>query len=301
MSHGVIFDIKRYAIHDGPGIRTTVFLKGCPLKCYWCHNPEGQQSSSQRMYHAQRCIGCGECRAHCPSGAISASEQGPCVDVQTCRRCRTCEDVCPAEAVTFAGRTVDAATVLAEVVKDIPFYDDSEGGVTFSGGEPLMQPAFLLDLLKACGKNEIHRAVDTTGYAPQKDLLAVAAHTDLFLYDIKHLDPEAHLAFTGVTNQTILENLKQLARNGAQITIRLPVIPQFNDHISHLTQMGHFLSSLPGIRSVHLLPFHQRARAKYERLGMCLPHEDIAKPTAPHIQHLAQRLEQFQLKVRIGG
>jgi pyruvate formate lyase activating enzyme len=297
----VIFDIKRYAIHDGPGIRTTVFLKGCPLTCPWCHNPEGQQPRPQRMYHAQRCIVCGECIEHCPAEAITASTNGNHLDPNRCRMCQTCEQVCPADAVTFVGRTIDSAAVMAEVVKDIPFYDDSQGGVTFSGGEPLMQPTFLIDLLKACGENDIHRAVDTTGYAPCEDLMAVAEHTELFLYDIKHLDPQAHLAFTGVSNQIILENLKQLARNGGDITIRIPVIPKFNDSPAHLTRLGQFLSTLPGIRSVHLLPFHQRARAKYTRLGMCLPSDDIVDPPATHMRQLAQQLKQFQLEVRIGG
>lgn len=189
MVTGDIFDIKKYAIHDGPGIRTTVFFKGYPLYCRWCHNPEGIEKKNRRFFRINRCIDCRECEVVCPENAITGTQEALLWDASRCVFCETCAQRCPSGAVTFIGKTGSVDDVIAEIEKDILFYDESEGGVTFSGGEPLMQPEFLLELLCETGKLDLHRTVDTSGYADLKTILRVAEHTDLFLYDLKHMNP----------------------------------------------------------------------------------------------------------------
>ena len=301
MLTGVIFDIKKFAIHDGPGIRTTVFFKGCPLTCRWCHNPEGWTIAAQHIYQQERCLGCGECVQLCPQHAIEASNKGILWDDDSCLQCKTCVHACPSEAHEFIGQTVSVDEVVETIKKDIVFYDTSHGGVTFSGGEPLMQAEFLLALLKACGQLELHRAVDTTGYAEAELLYAVADHTDLFLYDIKHMDPHRHKSYTGVSNEKILDNLKLLARHGANVTIRLPAIPGFNVNDENIERTGVFVSSLPGIRKISLLPFHYAASAKYTRLGVHCFSSEIPIPTRSVLNDMADRLGDFGLQVKIGG
>jgi pyruvate formate lyase activating enzyme len=222
-------------------------------------------------------------------------------DDESCMQCKTCVQTCPAEAHEFIGQTVSIDEVVEKIKKDIVFYDTSLGGVTFSGGEPLMQAEFLLNLLKACRQLDLHRTVDTTGYADAEPLLAVAGHTDLFLYDIKHMDPEKHKRFTGVSNEKILNNLKLLARHGANVTIRIPVIPGFNANDGNIKRTGAFVSSLPGITKINLLPFHNAASRKYARLGVHCFSSEIQIPTRREINDLADRLGDFGLQVKIGG
>ena len=212
MTNGTIFDIKRYAIHDGPGIRTTVFLKGCPLQCWWCHNPEGLSEDSQRFYNADRCIGCEICMDTCPNHALAMGPDGVILEPQKCDHCFNCAQVCPTEATRKIGRSVDVSELLQVIEQDRLFYDQSGGGVTFSGGEPLSQTPFLIEMLSACGRIGFHRAVDTSGYAEPDQILAVAEHTDLFLYDLKLMDSQKHLKYTGMTNELILENLVPAGR-----------------------------------------------------------------------------------------
>lgn len=301
MAEGVIFDIKKYAIHDGPGIRTTVFFKGCPLACRWCHNPEGLSVASQRDYRQERCIDCGECIQICPREVLTRTADGIVADPAKCDLCQTCAAHCPSEAVDFVGRKVTVAEVVRQIEKDTAFYDQSGGGITLSGGEPLMQPEFLLELLEACGSLDLHRTVDTTGYADAGLLLEVAQQTDLFLYDLKLMDAAKHRDFTGVSNRLILNNLKLLSQNKARIQVRIPIIPGINNDADNINRTADFVSALPGVEHIAILPFHNSARGKYGRLGMECIASEIECPSDAHLEIIAGWLEKSGVQVKIGG
>ena len=301
MQTGEIFDIKKFAIHDGPGIRTTVFFKGCPLSCWWCHNPESLSTAPQRLYRRERCIGCQECLAACSNGAIREFEGQLQWTADECRYCRSCASACPAEAVEFIGHTMTVDEVVVEIAKDTPFYDQSGGGVTISGGEPLMQPSFLIQLLDACGEQGLHRTVDTSGHADTQTLLETASRVDLFLYDLKHMDPEKHYRYTGVSNDMILTNLKQLSRQGARIIIRLPLIPGINADEENIELTGSFLASLCGDIGINILPYHCAAEAKYRNLDLKNKAFDIQRPCEDVIASVARQLASYNLEVKIGG
>lgn len=301
MQTGLIFDIKRYAIHDGPGIRTTVFFKGCPFSCWWCHNPESLEIAPQGLYSKERCIGCGQCTNICPSGALRLTPRGVVTKHALCEYCGTCALICPAEARELAGKYQSVENLMEIIEKDVLFYDESGGGATFSGGEPLLQTDFLLELLKACGQRDIHRAIDTTGYADTKLLMEIARETELFLFDIKLMDPQKHKQYTGVSNRKILHNLERLAREAVEITIRIPLIPGINDDDENITRTGTYISRLPGVENVDILPYHEAARYKYLKISTNYNAKNILPPTRDRLSAVAQRLESFGLKVRIGG
>lgn len=301
MKNGMIFDIRKYAIHDGPGIRTTVFFKGCPLRCWWCHNPEGQDIKPELVYRESRCIGCGECSKNCQREAISLGAQYVSVNREDCVLCGKCSSVCPSDAFSIAGKQMAVKEILEEIEKDRPFYEESGGGVTFSGGEPLLQPDFLIALLDECEKRAIHTTVDTCGFARYEIIDRIRDKVDLFLYDIKTMDNRKHRKYTGASNERILENLKKLAESGSSIVISFPIIPNINDDDKNVTRIAKFISSLPNIQQVNLLPYHRAGIEKYKNLGKPYKLDKIQPPSNQKIKTVKEKLEAFGITVGVGG
>ncbi len=291
--------MRRYSIHDGPGIRTTVFLKGCPLRCSWCQNPEGQGADPEIFIRPGLCVGCGECASACRRGAVSPDTRA--TDPALCARCGACVEVCPTGARRLLGRDRTVEDLLAEVERDRIFYDESGGGVTFSGGEPLMQPDFLREALEACRRRGLHIAVETCGHAPRELLAEVAARADLLLYDLKSMDSVRHLEATGVSNDLILENLRRARGMGAAVWVRMPLIPGFNDGDGDLRAVGEFVRSLPGRPPLGLIPYNQAAEDKHRRLGRRYALEGLAAPTPAEVRRAASLLESLGLVVALEG
>ncbi|OFW53908.1 MAG: glycyl-radical enzyme activating protein [Actinobacteria bacterium RBG_13_35_12] len=300
MTTGIIFNIQRYSIHDGPGIRTTVFLKGCPLSCWWCQNPESQLSGQEMIFWGDRCISCGACSAICPSSAIQIKNGIPITEKEKCILCGKCIEKCPALAREMIGKKMTVESVIKEIEKDLVFYEESDGGVTFSGGEPLGQSEFLESLLNACQEKKIHTAVDTSGYISWEILEKVAPKVNLFLYDLKIMDSERHRKYTGVSNEIILENLKKLSSAYHNISVRFPVIPGINDDDQNIRETGEFLSSLK-ITQVNLLPYHYIGIDKYKRLGRTYKLVITQPPSEEKLSEISGILSKFNLKVKLRG
>ncbi len=300
MKKGMIFDIKKYAIHDGPGIRTTVFFKGCPLHCWWCHNPEGQDSEPELVYRRSRCTGCGECTKNCPRQAISLRARHISINRKNCVTCGNCSQACPSDVLSIAGRRTSVKEILEEIEKDRVFYDESEGGVTFSGGEPFSQPDFLNALLTECKERGIHTTMDTCGSAPYEVIDRMRDKVDLFLYDIKTMDNRKHKMYTGASNEEILKNLRRLAKDSS-IVISFPIIPEVNDDDKNVAETAKFISSLPNIRQVNLLPYHRAGIEKYRSLGKPYKLSRIQPPSDQKIEAIKKKIEAFGIKVGIGG
>jgi len=293
------FDIKRYALHDGPNIRTTVFFKGCPLRCFWCHNPEGLDPSLEVVTVQERCIGCRECVDGCPEQALSWKGDAISRDNSLCSLCLNCVEICPSLAHEAVGYQSSVERIIEEIKKDLPFYDQSGGGVTFSGGEPLAQADYLIELLQRCGELEIHRSVDTSGYAETDRVLEVAAHTDLFLFDLKLMDSALHEKYTGVGNEQILQNLEVLSKSKATIRIRFPLVGTINDSVENVEAMARFISGLKTIEDVDLLVYHDLAGAKYKKLQRPDLTDRAYTVTPDIVARTRQLLEQHGLTVHL--
>jgi pyruvate formate lyase activating enzyme len=299
---GLIFDIKPYSINDGPGIRITIFLKGCPLNCVWCHNPEGISPNLQKLYSKAKCIGCGTCVENCPVNALTLTSEGIITDFDLCDLCGICADVCPTKAMEMSGKEVTVDEIMKRIRRETVMMDQSEGGVTISGGEPMMQPEFLIGLLDALGREGIHRAVDTAGFVKTEIMLEVAKRTDLFLFDLKMMDPERHKRFAGVSNEKILENLRILASSGANINIRIPLIRGVNADELNIRQTAEFAASLPGDRKqISLLPYHNIAIHKYGKLGQEYDSSEMAEPSPEEIGMAVRLFAEQGLEAVVGG
>lgn len=268
---GTVFNIQRYCLHDGPGIRTTVFLKGCPLRCAWCHNPESQKPAPEITVRRPLCRRCGVCLAVCPAGCHTLSADGHVFDPGKCMRCGACEKNCPARAIETVGAEMTADEVLRTVLRDKPFYETSGGGMTVSGGEPLYQPDFLEELLRGARERGISTAIETSGFASSETIRRAAPLTDLFLYDIKLTNDELHRRYTGMPLAPILENLALLDALGANVTLRCPIIPGVNDTAAHFAAVADLAKTYPAVRGIEIEPYHALGEEKSRGLGRVPP------------------------------
>ena len=295
-----VFDIQRFSVHDGPGIRTNIFLKGCGLRCLWCCNPESQEKQPVLLFDPELCIGCGNCVATCPTGAAAIVNGQLIMERGKCTGCGRCVDGCYADARSIKGVTMTAETVMEEILKDQAFYRNSRGGVTFSGGEPLLHPEFVREIMEKCHARGIHTAVETCGFVPWESFETVLPYTDLFLYDVKHVGSDKHRAYTGQGNELILRNLYQLSRRGAEIVIRVPVIPTFNMDRETLGQIIALAESL-NVQRIDLLPYHRYASGKYRLLGRTYWSPGVEKADVEEIAEIVRTLPAANVKITVGG
>ena len=292
---GLIFNIQKFSVNDGGGIRTIVFLNGCPLRCQWCANPESQQLTPQLMYRENLCISCGTCAKGCAAGVFSADG----LHRERCVRCGSCEKNCPTGALQFSSHRRKLADVEREILKDRVFYEQSGGGVTLSGGEALVQHAFAAALLRRMQQAGIHTAIETTAYADWAHMQSVLAHTDLVLCDLKHMDAQKHLQFTGVSNERILENIVHTCMLGKPVILRIPLIVGVNCDEENLRRTAAFAAE-HGAKEVHLLPYHRLGEVKYRRLGRTYLF-DGRTPDEAELHWAASLIEGYGLPVQIGG
>lgn len=295
----LIFNIQRFSLHDGPGIRTTVFFKGCPLRCRWCCNPESWHPFPEIMTRDIKCIKCGKCQLICPSNAITIDEKRRKIHRVRCTRCLKCAEVCATEAISVAGKCLSLEEVMAEAEADRPFFETSGGGVTASGGEPLLQGEFVCQFLKACKEKGLHTALDTCGYAPWNMLEKVLEYTDLVLYDLKHLNPLLHKQGTGKSNLLILHNAQRVTSE-VRTWLRVPLIPGYNDSEEHLRSLGEFAARLK-VEKISLLPYHRLGKAKYHSLGKRYFFGPVTQPDSEYLEKIRRIVETSGRRVTVGN
>lgn len=302
MNTGLIFDIKKFAINDGPGIRLTVFFKGCNLSCEWCHNPESISPKVQKMYTTSKCIGAVKCIENCPNDALKFTKNGIVTDYNICNLCGICAEVCPTKAFEILGMSKPLDEVMKIIDNEAAFFDHSGGGVTFSGGEPLMHSEYLLELLTECGKRFYHRVVDTTAFSNLDTIMIVAEQTELFLIDLKVMDTSIHKKYTGVNNDKILNNIIELAKTNVDIIFRIPLIKGVNTSKENIMKTAVFIESLEGNRNVvNLLHYHKIAENKHEKLGNPEGFIEFEAPAESKIKEIISIFKGYGIKASIGG
>jgi pyruvate formate lyase activating enzyme len=294
---GMIFNIQKFSLQDGPGIRTTIFMKGCPLQCKWCSNPESQSRHSQIWALNTRCNKCGKCLDVCELKAIRLIEEGIAIDNKKCNLCYKCVEVCPSVAIERVGSYLSVEEVLREIEKDRPFYESSDGGVTLSGGEALYQPEFIFALLRGCKERGVSTALDTSGYASWETISRVLEYVDLVLYDIKTLSSELHKRYTGVANKSIIENFEKVTAT-VRTWLRISIIPGFNDSESEMESIAKFVAAMP-LEKVSLFPFHHWGQSKYFRLGRRYPFDGVQVPSEADMHRYKKIFEIRGLEVEI--
>jgi len=301
--HGIIFNIQGYCIHDGSGIRTSVFLKGCPLRCLWCQNPESHSHDPELLFAEEKCTGCGKCVQVCPEKAIRMHGKASRTDRRLCKSTGLCVDACPNEARAVIGRRATADEVFKEISADSLFYQESDGGVTLSGGEPLAQPEFAAGILKKCRDAGFHTALDTCGYAGWATAREVLRHVNLVLFDFKHMNPEMHRKYTGVSNELILQNAEKIHHEmSIPMRARVTLVPGFNDFPENLEATARFIADrLSHAIPVHLLPYHRLGEAKWERLDRKMETASIDIPGERQLAECCRIFESFGLTVIMGG
>lgn len=296
---GIVFDIQRFSIHDGPGIRTIIFLKGCPLRCKWCSNPESQKMKPELMYRSDQCIRCGSCFKVCKVGAIDLDKEYI-VDRNKCTSCGECVLVCPSSALLMKGKTMTVEEVIKEARKDSIQYYRSDGGITLSGGEALVQYEFAREIFKACKAQGWHTAIETEGYANEEVIKDVIPYVDLVMLDIKSVNLKKHMEFTGVDNEIILKNAR-IIQEIANTVIRIPVIPEFNASKEEITDIIKFVKTLPNIKKVHLLPYHRYGENKYKLLNKEYELKNMKELSDDFKNELKKIVESYGLECQIGG